>query len=104
MFGSFVWNLWSAILGFTLFFALSIAKHTPPYVMIGSSISAFLFLLLAFVFRFLIGEIAVSRGDASGDETDTGLTEDETGVDLDFIDEFDAEKAANVIKDLLKEE
>ncbi|RDI47433.1 hypothetical protein [Falsibacillus pallidus] len=102
MAGSFVWNLWSAILGFTLFFALSIAHHTPSYVMIGSSISALLFLLIAFVFRFIIGEIADGPVDSLDNSADAKFVDDEKGMDLNSIDDFDAEKAADVIKELLK--
>ncbi|RLQ95721.1 hypothetical protein [Falsibacillus albus] len=104
MSGSFVWNLWFAIIGFTFYFILSFPSHLPRAVMIGSIISGFIFFITAFIIRWAIAFILKESKD--------GLPQDVGNhyEDLQYLQtghensgEIDSEETARIIQSLLKE-
>lgn len=59
MYGSFLYNCWAALIGFTLYFiiALQIKFVMPLTVMLGSFVTATLLFLLMYGVRYLLGYV-----------------------------------------------
>ena len=64
MFGSIFYNLWAALIGFTIYFFATLSDTAVPLnSLIGSFIAAVFSFVLMFAIRYLLGYILYTPGD-----------------------------------------
>lgn len=74
MFGSIFYNLWAALIAFSVYFFMTFqSSYTPVRILIGSFVSAILVFLAMFLVRFFVSFILFTP------EKEENLTEDELG-------------------------
>ncbi|WP_445479666.1 hypothetical protein ACULLL_05110 [Lysinibacillus irui] len=116
MFGSIFYNLWGALIAFSLYFFSTFLKpYTPLRIIIGSFIVAIIVFLLMYIIRFLIAYIMftpeVNEEADKGDLEENGLdsekeTEEETPAansTVEFQDE-NSEEIAQVVRTMMNRE
>ncbi|MEA0554471.1 hypothetical protein U1P98_08440 [Lysinibacillus irui] len=114
MFGSIFYNLWGALIAFSLYFFSTFLKpYTPLRIIIGSFIVAIIVFLLMYIVRFLIAYIMFTpEVNEEVDESDLG----ENGLDstkeaetpaanstVEFQDE-NSEEIAQVVRTMMNRE
>ncbi|QPC46368.1 hypothetical protein [Mangrovibacillus cuniculi] len=97
MIGSWLWNAWFSLAGFSYYFFLTFLDKSPKSVLMGSVCTAVIFYLLMFGFRmvlsyFFSGEIQ------SVEEMDIQVGS--TGME----EHSSSEELANLVKSLLHED
>ncbi|GLC87376.1 hypothetical protein [Lysinibacillus piscis] len=116
MFGSIFYNLWGALIAFSIYFFSTFYKpFTPLRVLIGASVAAVITFLAMYIVRFVIAYILFTPEDSEELE-DTKLEESKSDKDLEeskesiaanstieFQDE-DSEEIAQVVRTMMHRE
>ena len=85
MFGSIFYNLWGALIAFSLYFFMTLQQPYPPLrIIIGSFVTAIIVFFVMYIVRFLIAYVlftptADPSQDDSGLEENSASVVDETG-------------------------
>lgn len=116
MYGSFLYNCWAALLGFTVYFVIVLQQ---PYVMpisalIGAFVTAFIVFLCTFLVRMFLGyvlytpeevefqeSIEVEGQPNTSEELQIPLVEQTSAVE--FVDE-NSEEIAKVVRTMMHSE
>ncbi|MFJ8087283.1 hypothetical protein ACIQ7N_03605 [Lysinibacillus sp. NPDC095746] len=79
MFGSFFYNLWGALIAFSIYFFSTFLKpYTPLRIIIGSFVAGIIVFFIMYIVRFLIAYILFTPEDAE-DIVEGEQEEDESG-------------------------
>lgn len=93
MFGSIFYNLWAALLAFSVYFFMTFqSSYSPVRILIGSFVSAILVFLVMFLVRYLVSYILYTP------EREENLIEnelDEAVQDEDNLENNQEKKAVN---------
>lgn len=116
MFGSIFYNLWGALMAFTIYFFSTFLKpYTPLRIIIGSFVTAIIVFLVMYIVRFLIAYIlytpevdeeAVEGELAENDQTTPEGTNQEAASaqsTVEFQDE-NSEEIAQVVRTMMNRE
>ncbi|EAZ83821.1 hypothetical protein BB14905_20963 [Bacillus sp. B14905] len=116
MFGSIFYNLWGALMAFTIYFFSTFLKpYTPLRIIIGSFVTAIIVFLVMYIVRFLIAYIlytpevdeeAVEGELAENEQTTTEGTNQEAASahsTVEFQDE-NSEEIAQVVRTMMNRE
>ncbi len=116
MFGSIFYNLWGALMAFTIYFFSTFLKpYTPLRIIIGSFVTAIIVFLLMYIVRFLIAYIlytpevdeeAVEGELAENEQTTPEGTNQEAASaqsTVEFQDE-NSEEIAQVVRTMMNRE
>ncbi|KAB0441826.1 hypothetical protein D0439_17325 [Lysinibacillus fusiformis] len=116
MFGSIFYNLWGALMAFTIYFFSTFLKpYTPLRIIIGSFVTAIIVFLVMYIVRFLIAYIlytpevdeeAVEGELAENEQTTPEGTNQEAASaqsTVEFQDE-NSEEIAQVVRTMMNRE
>ena len=116
MFGSIFYNLWGALMAFTIYFFSTFQKpYTPLRIIIGSFVTAIIVFLVMYIVRFLIAYIlytpevdeeAVEGELAENEQTTPEGTNQEAASaqsTVEFQDE-NSEEIAQVVRTMMNRE
>ncbi len=80
MFGSIFYNLWGALIAFSLYFFMTLQQpYTPLRIIIGSFVAAIIVFFVMYIVRFLIAYVLFTP-TADPSEDDSGLEESSASV------------------------
>ncbi|TKI48375.1 hypothetical protein [Lysinibacillus tabacifolii] len=80
MFGSIFYNLWGALIAFSLYFFMTLQQpYTPLRIIIGSFVAAIIVFFVMYIVRFLIAYVLFTP-TADPSEDDSGLEENSASV------------------------
>lgn len=80
MFGSIFYNLWGALIAFSLYFFMTLQQpYTPLRIIIGSFVAAIIVFFVMYIVRFLIAYVLFTP-TADPSEDDSGLEETSASV------------------------
>jgi len=115
MFGSIFYNLWGALLAFSLYFFITLQKpYTPLHIIIGSFVAGIIVFFVMYIVRFLIayvlftpeGAEEVVEGEHEENGSDNHEEDQETPTAnsaVEFQDES-SEEIAQVVRTMMNRE
>lgn len=116
MFGSIFYNLWGALMAFTIYFFSTFLKpYTPLRIIIGSFVTAIIVFLVMYIVRFLIAYILYTpevdeeavEGELAENEQTTpeGTNQEDASAQstVEFQDE-NSEEIAQVVRTMMNRE
>ncbi|MEY9975973.1 hypothetical protein [Lysinibacillus sp. RC79] len=116
MFGSIFYNLWGALLAFSLYFFITFQKpYTPLRIIIGSFVAGIFVFFVMYIVRFLIayvlftpeGDEEVVEGEYEENESDNHEEENQetptANSAVEFQDES-SEEIAQVVRTMMNRE
>ncbi|KOP79030.1 hypothetical protein AMS59_08310 [Lysinibacillus sp. FJAT-14745] len=116
MFGSIFYNLWGALIGFSLYFFITFLKpYTPLRIIIGSFVAGIFVFFVMYIVRFLIayvlftpeGDEEVVEGGHEENESDNHEEENQetptANSAVEFQDES-SEEIAQVVRTMMNRE
>lgn len=116
MFGSIFYNLWGALIAFSIYFFSTFQKPlTPLRILIGSFIVAIIVFFAMYIIRFLIAYIlytpedneAVGEGELEENASDEGNEGEQAGSSASSTVEFQdesSEEIAQVVRTMMSRE
>lgn len=116
MFGSIFYNLWGALIAFSIYFFSTFLKpYTPLRIIIGSFVAGIIVFFIMYIIRFLIAYILFTPEDAEDvvegehEENESGNREEDNqetptaSSTVEFQDE-NSEEIAQVVRTMMNRE
>jgi len=105
MFGSILYNLWGALIAFSIYFFLNFTAPAAPWVIISKSfVAAVIGFLVTYIIRFLISYVLYTP------ETDEIVEEEKeeatmpSSATADEFEEENPEEVAKAVRTMMEEE
>jgi len=116
MFGSIFYNLWGALIAFSIYFFSTFQKpYTPLRIIVGSFVAGIIIFIVMYIVRFLIAYILftpeddkeVIEGEHAENESDNGEAENQETLTANSTVEFqdeNSEEIAQAVRTMMNRE
>lgn len=107
MFGSILYNLWAALIAFSIYFYITLqSSNAPLQILIGSFVAAILMFFAIFLIRYLVSFILYTpkkEESLADDEHGEAGQDDNANSTVEFQDE-NTEEIAQVVRTMIHRE